>query len=140
MEQAKRVLIIGMTPEKGGRETFIMELYRRIDRSRIQFDFINNARHGEPIACEDEIIKLGGRVFRVPIIRHGPVKHFVRLHRIFAENHYHAVYYHANSRLKNNDIFRLAKQHQVPIRILHSHNTADMNRLSLVQKKRVCCA
>ena len=139
MEQAKRVLIIGMTAEKGGRETFIMELYRRIDRSQIQFDFITTSR-GKPIACQEEILNLGGRIYYIPIIRRGPIAHFVRLHFLFVQNHYSAVYYHANGRLKNDDIFRLAAAYRVPIRILHSHNTADLNPMSAVRKFREYCA
>ena len=42
----ERVLIHGMTEKLGGREKFIMELYRRLDKSRIQFDFVCDNRDG----------------------------------------------------------------------------------------------
>ena len=35
-----RVLQIGLTSNIGGTETFIMNLYRNIDREKIQFDFL----------------------------------------------------------------------------------------------------
>ena len=133
--EPERVLIIGMTSEKGGRETFIMELYRRVDRSRIQFDFIYTLPN-QTIACADEIRELGGKIYYIPMIRKAPVAHYSITHRILKENHYRAVYYHANSLLKNADIFRLAAQHHVPLRILHSHNTSDITEPPLYQKIR----
>ena len=51
----------------GGAESRIMELYRRMDRSRIQFDFCIHVR--KHCHFEIEIARLGGRVFRVPPYR-----------------------------------------------------------------------
>ena len=133
--EPRRVLIIGMTPEKGGRETFLMDLYRRIDRSKIQFDFINTNPDKNP-AFMDEIQEMGGMILYVPMLRYGPIAHYRTLNRIFSEGHYHAVYYNANSFLKNADIFRIAARHHVPLRILHSHNSSDLIRQPLYQKIR----
>ena len=36
-----RILVIGMHNEIGGVETFLMNYYRNIDKSKIQFDFVN---------------------------------------------------------------------------------------------------
>ena len=48
----------------GGAETMIMELYRNIDRTKIQFDFVvHTEKKGY---FDDEICSLGGRIFRVP--------------------------------------------------------------------------
>ena len=35
-----RILHIGMSNNPGGVENFIMNIYRKIDRSKIQFDFL----------------------------------------------------------------------------------------------------
>lgn len=48
----------------GGAETLIMNLYRNIDRSRVQFDFLLHSP--EESAYEKEILALGGRIFRIP--------------------------------------------------------------------------
>ena len=133
--EPRKVLIVGMTPEKGGRETFIMDLYRRIDRSKIQFDYINTCPN-KNIAFTDEIQEMGGRILYVPMLRHGPIAHYRTLHRVFAEGHYHAVYYNANSFLKNADVFQVAEQYQVPLRILHSHNSSDLIKQPLIQRIR----
>jgi glycosyltransferase involved in cell wall biosynthesis len=48
----------------GGAETFLMKLYRNLDRTRYQMDFCINV----PDKCfyEDEILSMGGRIFRIP--------------------------------------------------------------------------
>lgn len=133
--EPRKVLIVGMTPEKGGRETFVMDLFRRIDRSKIQFDFINTCPT-KNIAFADEIQILGGKIIYIPMLRHGPIAHYRSMHRIFTESKYHAVYYNANSFLKNADIFRIADEHGVPLKILHSHNSSDLIKQPIIQKLR----
>lgn len=48
----------------GGAETFLMKVYRKIDRSRYQMDFCVNV--SEKCDYEDEIKQMGGRFFRIP--------------------------------------------------------------------------
>lgn len=50
----------------GGIETMLMELYRNIDRSKFQFDFVVHSK-GENF-YEKEIYLLGGKIYRVPFI------------------------------------------------------------------------
>ncbi|MDY4971305.1 MAG: glycosyltransferase family 1 protein, partial [Lachnospiraceae bacterium] len=58
----KKVLVFGMTDNPGGVESVIMNYYRNIDRRKIQFDFLCNS---EIVAYEDEIIELGGNVYKI---------------------------------------------------------------------------
>lgn len=48
----------------GGVEMVVMNYYRNIDRTKVQFDFF--ALEGSSIPQREEIEKLGGRVFIVP--------------------------------------------------------------------------
>lgn len=48
--------------DRGGAETIIMNLYRHIDRSVIQFDFAVHTN--ELCAYDEEIEKMGGRIYR----------------------------------------------------------------------------
>lgn len=48
----------------GGAETFLMKMYRAIDKSEYQMDFCVNVK--EKNFYEDEILSLGGRMFRIP--------------------------------------------------------------------------
>ncbi|MCR5528933.1 MAG: glycosyltransferase [Saccharofermentans sp.] len=125
MSEAKRILIAGFTSEVGGMESYVMNLYRHVDREKLQFDFVNNLN--TQIAYADEIVKLGGKVFNIPIIRNGFVEHYNALNRLFSNTKYEAVYYQANRKLKNADLFRYAKKYGVPHRILHSHNTQQLD-------------
>lgn len=59
-----RVLCVFSSLETGGAESMCMNLYRAIDRSRIQFDFVKHTH--EKGAFEDEITSLGGRIFEAP--------------------------------------------------------------------------
>ena len=59
-----RVLHVIGAMDRAGAETFIMNIYRAIDRSKVQFDFLVHAQ-GE-CDFDEEIRELGGRIFRVP--------------------------------------------------------------------------
>ena len=60
-----RVLQAVTCMDRGGLETMLMNYYRHIDRTRVQFDFLTHrAREG---AYDKEIYSLGGKVFtRIP--------------------------------------------------------------------------
>ena len=60
----KRLLCILSNMNTGGAETFLMKLYRRLDKEKYQLDFCINVK--EKCYYEDEIIRLGGRIFRIP--------------------------------------------------------------------------
>lgn len=59
----ERILIAINTLSVGGAETFIMKVFRALDRSRYVFDYlINDQDEG---AYEKEVLQLGGRVYHV---------------------------------------------------------------------------
>ncbi len=59
-----RVLCVFACLDRGGAETMCMDLYRKIDRSKVQFDFVKHTpRKG---AFEDEILSLGGKIYEAP--------------------------------------------------------------------------
>ena len=64
MEAPIRVLHVIGIMNRGGAETMIMNLYRNIDRTKVQFDFVENSN--EPAAFDAEIRALGGKVYRCP--------------------------------------------------------------------------
>ena len=59
-----RVLHILGTLDMGGIENFLINIYRIIDRNKIQFDFVINDRKKEDI-FEKEIKELGGKIYKV---------------------------------------------------------------------------
>ena len=116
-----RVLQILHSMNRGGAENAIMNYYRHIDRSQVQFDFLLT----EPHKChfEDEIISLGGKVFRVPLLtmRHPLI--YLRSVSLFFKSHpeYRIVHSHTSS--KSFFPLYVAKRCGIPVRISHSHNT-----------------
>ncbi len=58
-----RVLQVLHVLNRGGAEAMVMNLYRHIDRSRVQFDFLVHSQ--ERGLFEEEIGAMGGRIFRV---------------------------------------------------------------------------
>ena len=63
MLQPLRVLQVVGKMDRAGAETLLMNLYRRIDRERVQFDFLTHRR--EAGDYDEEIFDLGGRVYRL---------------------------------------------------------------------------
>lgn len=63
-KQPIRILCVFSRLDCGGAETMCMNLYRQIDRSKVQFDFI---KHTPSIgAFEEEILALGGQIYEAP--------------------------------------------------------------------------
>mgnify|MGYP007042352171 FL=1 len=59
-----RVLQVIGAMDRGGAETLVMNLYRNIDRSRIQFDFLVNEKR--ECDFDSEIKELGGKIYYIP--------------------------------------------------------------------------
>lgn len=59
----KRLLCIVSAMNTGGAETFLMKMYRAIDREQYQMDFLVNA---EENYYGNEILALGGKIYHVP--------------------------------------------------------------------------
>lgn len=62
--QPIHILQWGMTTGLGGIETFVMNVYRHMDRTKVQFDFLQGYHDG-PLHFEDEIQSMGGTIYRV---------------------------------------------------------------------------
>lgn len=66
MNEPVRILQWGMGPNLGGVDCLMMDIYRHIDRFKVQFDFLCD-HDADKLAFEDEILAMGGRVFRVMV-------------------------------------------------------------------------
>lgn len=132
--QSIHVLQWGMLGDQGGVESFLMNIYRHIDRSKVQFDFLTS--HDGKIAFEDEIQSLGGKIYQVTYGRtENPIKaqtallQFYRQHPEIKAVHMNACFMNYITPLV------CAKKCGVPIRIFHSHNAGDMYPSKLPLKK-----
>ncbi len=103
----------------GGVEAVVMNYYRHIDRSRVQFDFLVD--EDSAFVPREEIGSLGGRVFEVPPYQR-PFAYARSLESLFADEGWPIVHSHVNAL----SVFplRVAARAGVPVRIAHSHSTA----------------
>ncbi|MFJ8524751.1 glycosyltransferase family 1 protein [Bacillus cereus] len=123
--RAKRILHITGGMNRGGAETMIMNLYRKINKEEIQFDFVYFRKD----ACDydDEIKQLGGNIYYIcPPKISNPLKFIVELKRTISLNGpYYAVHAHT---LYNIGLSLFAsKLAGVNNRIAHAHSTQDMS-------------
>ena len=116
----RRVLHIIGKMDRAGAETMLMNLYRSIDRSKFQFDFVTfTTDKGD---YDDEIIALGGQI--IPIVAKDSVGRMVELYRFLK---IHPEYKIVHSHVLLNNAFQLtaASLAGVKMRISHSHNTSN---------------
>lgn len=104
----------------GGVEQTIMNHYRLFDRTQVQFDFV--IQDNSPVVPEEEINALGGRIYRIPAIRNITKYSRELLHLILNTK---PSIIHSNVNALSVVPLRIAKQAGVPIRIAHSHSTAN---------------
>lgn len=108
---------------RGGAETLIMNIYRHIDRKKYNFFFLLNE---EDCDYADEIIQLGGRIYKIPPRSTGIVAYCKALNKFFY-NHkgeFDAVHMHTSS-LSSLELLFFAKKYGVKKRIIHSHSTVQ---------------
>lgn len=116
-----RILHILHSMNRGGAENAIMNYYRHIDRGKVQFDFLLTEQN--KCQFEDEINSLGGKIYRVPLLRMAnPIPYIKAVSAFFTEHpEYQIVHSHTSS--KSVIPLWIAKRKRVPVRIAHSHNT-----------------
>lgn len=115
-----RVLHIIDGMGSGGAEAFIMNLYRNIDRNKVQFDFL--LRYDEDMHFK-EIKDLGGRIFMTAPFPSQPWQNYQDTKNFFAEhNDYDIIHVHANALIYMTAL-SLAKKAGIRCRVMHSHNT-----------------
>lgn len=114
-----RVLHIVPNMNVGGLETFIMNVYRNIDRDEIQFDFLEH--YMESSYYDDEIIKLGGKIYHFSLRNDNNIfKYIINLNKFFREHkEYKVIHCHMES--VGAMVFLIAKFHGVKVRIGHAH-------------------
>lgn len=114
-----RVLQVLTIMNRGGAETMIMNYYRQIDRSKVQFDFL--LHRDEEGAFDKEIASMGGKIFRMPAISPKNYYKYKRALAHFFDEHpeYQIIHSHLNA--LSTLVLKEAKARNIPLRIAHSH-------------------
>ena len=118
-----RVLQCVNDMHRAGLETMLMNYYRNIDRTKIQFDFLTH--RPDKSDYDDEILSLGGKSLLCTKIISTELSSIFQIYekKFFAE---HPEYQIVHSHIDSMSYLPLlaAKKAGVPIRIAHSHNTS----------------
>ena len=138
MSEPIRILHIVTYMGRGGLETMIMNYYRNIDRSKVQFDFLTHRK--ERWDYDDEIEKLGGKIYRLPRLNPFSPSYLKALDGFFKEHKEYKIV-HCHQDCLSGIPLKYAKKNGVPFTIAHSHNANQDKNLKylvkLIAKKNI---
>lgn len=108
---------------KGGTETMLMNIYRKVNRDRVQFDFLYFT--DEETYYDKEILQLGGKIIRIPKMRLLHIFDFINnISQVINFNGPYKVV-HAHTLFNCGLVVKAAKKSNIDIRISHAHTTLD---------------
>ncbi|MDD2969860.1 MAG: glycosyltransferase [Lachnospiraceae bacterium] len=120
MSEPIRVLHVLGGVSLGGAESRIMDLYRQTDRSRLQFDFLIHTT--EPGYFEDEILSLGGKIYRLPRFKGWNLIQYLEAVNRFFEAHHEFVAVHGHMTSTASLYLPIAKKYGIPLTIAHARS------------------
>lgn len=127
MKEPKRVLQL-CSLNGGGIEAFVMNIYRKIDKNKVNFDFYNHFSTTEKQLYEDEALIYNARIYKTGcndedniIIRN--FRKIITLYSLIKRNKYDIVHIHATDSGSLREAI-IAKIAGVKMVIVHSHNTS----------------
>ena len=129
-----RVLCVFAKLDRAGAESMCMNLYRHIDRSKVQFDFVKHTP--QKCAFEDEILSLGGRIYEAPqylVYNHFDYCRWWKRH--LAEHPEHQII-HGHFFTIASVYFKICKKMN-RITVGHSHSTPTVSAKKLIAKLRL---
>lgn len=115
-----RVLHVVYAMNTGGVESWLMSIYRHLNREKIQFDFLVNTQ--KEAFFDDEIKQFGGNIIYAGALSN-PLKIYRTAKRVMNKTKYHAV--HCHNVENATPVLKAAIACNIDIRIYQSHN--DLN-------------
>lgn len=137
MSEPIRVLHVLQRMEAAGTQALLMNLYRNIDRDKVQFDFL--VEYPDKQFYDDEIIQLGGRIYYTSVRLDKNIIKFERQLKQILQEHPEYKVIHVHAFTIGYFVLRIAKKCGVPVRIAHSHNNETIHdskyALKLIMQK-----
>jgi glycosyltransferase involved in cell wall biosynthesis len=131
MDKPIRILHVLGGMNRAGAETMIMNLYRNIDRTKLQFDFIVHTN--EKCDYDEEIRALGGKIYSIPqYIGKNHFKYILAWNKFF-RNHPEYKIIHGHVRSTASIYLKIAKKFEL-ITIAHSHSTSSGTGIASIVK------
>lgn len=141
-----RVLHIVGSMSPSGIGNFLMNVYRNIDREKIQFDFIVHEKRS--VSFDEEIKALGGRLFYVTLKSESLFKNLNDIRKVVKKEKYRMVFRHTDTAMVALDLFACMAG-GAKYRIPHSHSTSTGNKrvhnlmrpfLNMLSTERFACS
>jgi len=127
-----RVLQVLNSLNAGGAESFVMNLYHKIDRDKIQFDFIISDM-GDTV-FKQEVLDLGGKIYYIPAFNGLNYTHICHEWNLFFKTHKEYKILHSHIRSYASLFIPIAKKYGL-ITIIHSHSTSNGSGVKAIGKK-----
>ena len=118
--------------ERGGAESMVMNLYRAIDRTQVQFDFIIHSEKHQ--AYYDEVVALGGKIYSFPAFNGKNIFIIRKKWKKFFEVHPEYKILHSHVRSYASIYLPIAHKAKVKT-IIHSHNTSEGCGIASIAKR-----
>lgn len=121
MTRPIRILHVLGTLDRGGAETLIMNIYRNIDRSKIQFDFAIHTN--KDCDYNSEVLSLGGRIYNFPKFKvYNYINYKKKWEMFFKKHRFSAIHGHMDSTATI--YLKEAKKYNIKT-ISHIHNSSS---------------
>lgn len=121
---------------RGGAETMVMNYYRQIDREKVQFDFL--VHRTESGAYDDEILSMGGRIWRLPALTLRSILQYRRAIDDFFLQHQEYKIVHIHPFGVALFVAMAARKHKIPVVIQHAHCCA-LDKMDWTTPLRYVC-
>ena len=131
MSEPIRVLQVVTYMGRGGLETMLMNYYRNIDRSKVQFDFLTH--RSEKWDYDDEIESLGGKIYHLPRLNPFSKSYLNALDKFFKEHKEYKVV-HCHQDCLSGVVLKVAKANGVKFTIAHAHSASQDKNLKYLIK------
>ena len=117
---------------RGGLETMLMNYYRHIDRTKVQFDFLVHRNFESDY--DGEIMRMGGRIYHFPRLIPWSISYRKKLTKFFI-NHPEYKIVHVHQDCLSSVALECAQKGGVPVRIAHSHNSNQDKNWKYIVKR-----
>lgn len=114
-----------------GSQSMIMNIYRNIDRSKVQFDFI--VMHKDELLYANEINQLGGKIYFLPQYKIYNHVSFTKEWNCFFKKHPEYKVIHGHVRSSAAIYLKIAKKNKL-YTIAHSHSISSGKEISSIVK------
>ncbi len=131
MSEPIRVLQVVTYMGRGGLETMLMNYYRNIDRTKVQFDFLTH--RNEKWDYDDEIETLGGKIYHLPKLNPFSKSYLNALDEFFKEHREYQIV-HCHQDCLSGVVLKVAKRNGVRFTIAHAHSASQDKNIKYLIK------